>query len=116
MEIENVFRYTALAVGLKPSAKRGEARLRGLWRIIYSKTIIQPLLIVGVHSGESDVRAMEYLPHINPQRINPQRFMAHARFFVTGVASWDEKELGATPERMQRAVFGFSNGYCLPSG
>jgi len=66
---------------------------------------IPPLLIVGVHSGESDVRAMEYLPHINPQR-----FMAHARFFVTGVASWDEKELGATPERMQRAVFGFSNG------
>jgi hypothetical protein len=37
---------------------------------------IPPLLIVGVHSGESDVRAMEYLPHINPQR-----FMAHARFF-----------------------------------
>jgi len=111
MEIENVFRYTALAVGLKPSAMQGEARLRGLGRIIYSKTIIPPLLIVGVHSGESDVRAMEYLPHINPQR-----FMAHARFFVTGVASWDEKELGATPERMQRAVFGFSNGYCLPSG
>gem|GEM_PF-1971643 len=54
---------------------------------------IPPLLIVGVHSGESDVRAMEYLPHINPQR-----FMAHARFFVTGVASWDEKELGATPQ------------------
>jgi hypothetical protein len=39
MEIENVFRYTALAVGLKPSAMQGEARLRGLWRIIYSKTI-----------------------------------------------------------------------------
>jgi enterochelin esterase-like enzyme len=47
---------------------------------------IPPLLIVGVHSGESDVRAMEYLPHINPQR-----FMAHARFFVTGVASWTRK-------------------------
>jgi len=39
MEIENVFRYTALAVGLKPSAMQGEARLRGLWRIMYSKTI-----------------------------------------------------------------------------
>ncbi len=39
MKIENLFRYTARAVGLKPSAMQGEARLRGLWRIIYSKTI-----------------------------------------------------------------------------
>ena len=39
MKIENLFRYTALAVGLKPPASQGEARLRGLWRIIYSKTI-----------------------------------------------------------------------------
>ena len=37
MEIENLFRYTALAVGLKPSARQGEARLRGLWRNNYSK-------------------------------------------------------------------------------
>jgi hypothetical protein len=40
MEIENLIRYPALAVGLKPSARQGEARLRGLYRIIYSKTII----------------------------------------------------------------------------
>ena len=39
MEIANLFRYTALAVGLKPSASQGEARLRGLERIMYSKTI-----------------------------------------------------------------------------
>jgi hypothetical protein len=30
MEIENLFRYPALAVELKPSAMQGEARLRGL--------------------------------------------------------------------------------------
>jgi len=30
MEIENLIRSTALAVGLKPSASQGEARLRGL--------------------------------------------------------------------------------------
>ena len=29
MAIENLFRYPALAVGLKPSASQGEARLRG---------------------------------------------------------------------------------------
>jgi len=39
MEIEDLFRYTALAVGLKPSARQGEARLRGLRRNNYSKTI-----------------------------------------------------------------------------
>ena len=32
MEIENLFRSTALAVGLKPSAMQGKARLRGLYR------------------------------------------------------------------------------------
>ena len=39
MEIENLIRSTALAVGLKPPAMRGEARLRGLYRIISSKSI-----------------------------------------------------------------------------
>ena len=39
MEIENITRYTELAVGLKPPAIQGEARLRGLERIISSKTI-----------------------------------------------------------------------------
>jgi hypothetical protein len=39
MEIENLIRYSPLAVGLKPSAIQGEARLRGLYQIIYSKTI-----------------------------------------------------------------------------
>jgi hypothetical protein len=39
MEIENLIRYAPRAVGLKPSAMQGKARLRGLWRIISSKTI-----------------------------------------------------------------------------
>jgi len=39
MEIENLFRYPALAVGLKPSAIQGKARLRGLEWNISSKTI-----------------------------------------------------------------------------
>jgi hypothetical protein len=30
MEIENLIRYPTLAVGLKPSARQGKARLRGL--------------------------------------------------------------------------------------
>ena len=39
MEIEHLIRYAPLAVGLKPSASQGEARLRGLERIIYSRTM-----------------------------------------------------------------------------
>ena len=39
MEIEHEIRSPAPAVGLKPSANQGKARLRGLYRIIYSKTI-----------------------------------------------------------------------------
>jgi hypothetical protein len=39
MEIEHLIRYAPRAVGLKPSAIRGEARLRGLYRNNSSKTI-----------------------------------------------------------------------------
>ena len=39
MKIENIIRYTERAGGLKPSARHGEACLRGLYRIMYSKTI-----------------------------------------------------------------------------
>ncbi len=39
MVFEQFIRYASLAVGLKPSATRCEARLRGLYRIISSKTI-----------------------------------------------------------------------------
>ena len=39
MVFENLLRYPALAAGLKPSARQGEARLRGLYRIISSTTI-----------------------------------------------------------------------------
>jgi hypothetical protein len=40
MEIKNINRYSPLAIGVNPSARQGESRLRGLYRIIYSKTII----------------------------------------------------------------------------
>jgi hypothetical protein len=39
MEIEHLIRYAPRAVGLKPSAMQGEARLRGQERNNYSKTI-----------------------------------------------------------------------------
>ncbi len=39
---EHYIRYAPLAVGLKPSAIQGEARLRGLEQNNYSKTISPP--------------------------------------------------------------------------
>jgi len=39
MVFEKLIRYASLAVGLKPSATGCEGRLRGLYRIISSKTI-----------------------------------------------------------------------------
>jgi len=39
MVFEKFIRYSGLAVGLKPSATECEARLRGLERMMYSKTI-----------------------------------------------------------------------------
>jgi len=43
MVFEQFIRYAGLAVGLKPSARQGEARLRGLHRMMYSKTISRRL-------------------------------------------------------------------------
>ena len=43
MVFEQFIRYAGLAVGLKPSARGCEGRLRGLYRIIYSKTMMPAL-------------------------------------------------------------------------
>ena len=42
MVFEKLIRYAGLAVGLKPSARGCEGRLRGLYRIMYSKTMGEP--------------------------------------------------------------------------
>ena len=42
MVFEKFIRYASLAVGLKPSATECEARVRGLERIVFSKTISRP--------------------------------------------------------------------------
>jgi len=44
---EKLIRYTGLAVGLKPSARGCEGRLRGLERMMYSKTITPTFPLAG---------------------------------------------------------------------
>ena len=58
-----IIRYAPRAVGVNPSASQGEARLRGLWRIISSKTIsprlIPPTPRVRGAWGEARLRGRE---------------------------------------------------------
>jgi hypothetical protein len=55
MEIENTIRYTPRAVGLKPPAIQGEARLRGLyWNLILLKDHKLPAI-----QGEARLRGLE---------------------------------------------------------
>jgi hypothetical protein len=72
MGIENLFRYPALAVGLKPSASQGEARLRGLYQIIYSKTI-SPRLSMAKSACASRERQRR------PSRLSPLHSEARLR-------------------------------------
>ena len=51
MVFEKFIRYIGLAVGLKPSAMECEARLRGLYRIMYSKTILPAEMRQGQGAG-----------------------------------------------------------------
>jgi len=69
------------------------------------------LVVVAAHSAGfepaqgGNLRALEYLPGFDPGR-----FERHERFFVDELARWAEAELGVSPERSDRAVFGCSDG------
>ena len=71
MAIENLFRYPALAVGLKPSARQGEARLRGLWRNNYSKTISPRLSRAKPACASRELQRRPYRPSAIAYRLSP---------------------------------------------
>ncbi len=53
MVLQYMIRYPPDAVGLKPSARGSEARLRGLYRINFWKTIsrLKPALLFTIQTG-----------------------------------------------------------------
>ena len=53
---EQLLRYAGPAVGLKPSARGCEARLRGLYRIMYSKTITSAVHAAPPHTNRMNIR------------------------------------------------------------
>ena len=102
MGIENIFRYPALAVGLKPSASQGEARLRGLYQIIYSKTI-SPRLSMAKPACASRERQRR------PSRLSPLA----SRLSIAKPACTGEKRGRDTLASLRGQVFWGSP--CVPS-
>src|SRR5207245_1375598 len=50
-------------------------------------------------------RSAEYVPGLRPER-----FAAHEKFICDEVVPWAERELGASADRKDRALYGCSNG------
>lgn len=57
------------------------------------------------YDPNQDLRAQEYLLGENPERSE-----TYERFFVYEASDWAEQALGASSNREERAVFGYSNG------
>lgn len=80
---------------------------------------VRPVMVIGVSSGgylgdqsgkepydiKRDLRALEYLPGHDADR-----FKKHEAFFCEELAAWAQRELGASSDRKDKAVFGCSNG------
>ncbi|MBI4563430.1 MAG: esterase family protein [Planctomycetes bacterium] len=65
---------------------------------------IPPVIIVAINHGPN-MRMKEYVP-----QVSPEDFLKHEKWFVEEVLPWAEKEFGASANRMERIVFGSSNG------
>jgi enterochelin esterase-like enzyme len=73
---------------------------------------VRPLIIVSAASATnsadgSDLRAAEYIPGMGS---DPARFDRHMRFFAEEMVAVARREYGASPQREDAVVAGFSNG------
>ena len=59
----------------------------------------------GAYDLKKDVRASEYVAGLDADR-----YRKHETFFCEELPAWAEKEFGASKERKDRAIHGFSNG------
>ena len=65
---------------------------------------IPPVIIVAINHGPNK-RMEEYVP-----QTSPSDFLAHEKWFCQEILPWSQKEFGASKNRMERIVFGSSNG------
>jgi hypothetical protein len=66
---------------------------------------LKPLALVGIHSGDSDLRAREYQPGYDGAA-----FEAHLNLVETQIMPQVEKEFGLSSRREDRYLMGFSHG------
>jgi enterochelin esterase-like enzyme len=64
---------------------------------------IPPVIIVAIMHGPN-LRMQEYV------QTGSKEFAAHEKWFIEEVLPWAEREFGASKNRMERIVFGSSNG------
>lgn len=84
----------------------GDGQLTARWGDVVAEAGGPATMIVGVHRAADETRRLhEYSPGFDPQR-----FVAHERFFVEDVRAWIRSHFGVDPPRARTAVFGVSAG------
>src|SRR5438552_557903 len=84
----------------------GDGQLISQWGGLLEAADVPPTMIVGVHRlADETLRLHEYSPGFDPQR-----FVAHERFFVEDVRRWVGSRFGAALPTERTAVFGVSAG------
>jgi enterochelin esterase-like enzyme len=84
----------------------GDGQLISQWGGLLEAADVPPTMIVGVHRlADETLRLHEYSPGFDPQR-----FVAHEKFFVEDVRRWVGSRFGAALPTERTAVFGVSAG------
>ena len=84
----------------------GDGQLISQWGGVLEAADVPSTMIVGVHGlADETLRLHEYSPGFAPER-----FAAHARFFVEDVRRWTESRFGVALPADRTAVFGVSAG------
>ncbi len=84
----------------------GDGQRISKWGRLLERPGVPSTMIVGVHGLTDDtLRLHEYSP-----AFAPERFAAHAKFFVDDVRRWTESRFGVVLTRARTAVFGVSAG------
>ena len=84
----------------------GDGQRIAKWGRLLEKADVPPTMIVGVHGPTDEIaRIHEYSPGFEPER-----FVAHEKFFVEDVRRWTASRFGVSLPAERTAVFGVSAG------
>ncbi|MGH9438647.1 MAG: esterase, partial [Terriglobia bacterium] len=84
----------------------GDGQLISQWGGVLEAADLLPTMIVGVYGlADETLRLHEYSPVFDPER-----FVAHEKFFVDDVRGWVRSRFGVALPNERTAVFGVSAG------